>query len=299
MVAGVDGGQSSTTAVVADGAGRVLGRGTGPAADLVGVPRDSSAQARAIDAALGAARRAAGLGDETVFDAVVCGISGYEDGEIKPVLQTRTRHLQILHDSEIAFAGALGGKPGIVVIAGTGSVALGVDDARQRVRVGGWGFLFGDEGGAFWMARRAATLAMRRADRGETSALGSALLSYAGVPTLRALQQAFAHGELTRSALAAFAPLVLHMARTGDIDAHLIRSDAARALAYLVWCAHAQLAPVAGRLVSYTGGVFADDALRDTWREAVIERIADAAIGEPHAEPALGAVGLAQELAHA
>jgi N-acetylglucosamine kinase-like BadF-type ATPase len=140
---------------------------------------------------------------------------------------------------------------------------------------------------------------MRRADRGEVSALGSALLAHSDLPSLRAVQQAFAHGELTRSALAAFAPLVLHMARAGDIDAHLIRSDAARALAYLVWCAHAQLAPAPGRPVSYTGGVFADDALRDTWREAVTERIADAAICEPQAEPALGAVRLAQETARA
>jgi N-acetylglucosamine kinase-like BadF-type ATPase len=256
-------------------------------------------QARAIDAAIGAALRAAGLGGETVFDAVVCGLSGYEDGEIKPTLQTGTRNLAVMHDTEIAFAGALDGTPGIVVISGTGSVALGVDERARRVRVGGWGFLFGDEGSAFWMARRAATLAMRRADRGEVSALGSALLAHTAAPSLRAVQQAFAHGELTRSTLAAFAPLVLHMARAGDVDAHLIRSDAARALAYLVWCAHAQLAPASARRVSYTGGVFADDALRDTWREAVVERIADAAICEPHVEPALGAVRLALATARA
>lgn len=299
MFVGVDGGQSSTTAIVADEAGHVLGRGVGPAADLVGAARDSVGQARAIDAAISAARRAGGLADEIVFDSVVCGISGYEEGDVAPRLETRTRGLRIVHDAEIAFVGALDGGAGIVAIAGTGSVALGVDESARRVRVGGWGFLFGDEGSAFWIARRAATLAMHRADRGETSALGRALLAHTALSSLREVQQAFAHGELTRSALAAFAPGVLQLARAGDIDAHLIRSDAARALAELVWRAHAQLAPMLGRQVSYAGGVFGDQPLRDTWREAVRERMPDAAISEPRAEPALGAVRLAREAARA
>jgi N-acetylglucosamine kinase-like BadF-type ATPase len=300
VFAGVDGGQTSTLAVVGDEGGRVLGRGIGPAADLVGEPRDSDRQARAIDAAIESARRAAGLEPDSVFEAIVCGLSGYdEEGETPPRLQTRARQVRLVHDSEIALAGALGAAAGIVVIGGTGSVALGLDDEGRRARVGGWGFLFGDEGSAFWMARRAATLAMHRADRGEESALARALLTHTSLPSLRALQQAFAHGELTRSALAAFAPPLLELARAGDVEAHLIRSEAARALAELARRAHAQLAPVQHRRVSYVGGLFADEPLIATWREAVAERIAGALIAPPLAEPACGALQLACRMAHA
>jgi len=294
IVVGVDGGQTSTVAVVGDGDGRVLGRGAGPPADLVGESRTSDRQAQAIDVAIESARHAAGLASDLVFDAIVCGLSGFEEGAASPSLRARTHSVRVVHDSEIALAGALDGGPGIVVIAGTGSVALGIDASGGRARAGGWGFLFGDEGSAFWMARRAATLAMHRADRGEASALGSALLVHAALDSLRAVQQAFAHGELTRSTLAAFAPAILQMARGGDIDAHLIRSDAARALAELAARVHTRLATASERHISYVGGLFADDLLRDTWREAVRERVPGAVIREPLAEPVLGAMRLAR-----
>jgi N-acetylglucosamine kinase-like BadF-type ATPase len=259
------------------------------------MPRDSARQAHAIDSAVDAARRAAALADDVIFDTVVCGLSGYEEDEVLPILQTRARNVRVVHDAEIALAGALGGTPGIVVISGTGSVALGIDEAGSRVRVGGWGFLFGDEGSAFWIARRAVTLAMHRADRGEQAALVGPLLAHTALPSLRAVQQAFAHGEITRSALAAFAPTVLASAHTGDIDAHLIRSDAARALAELVARVHARLAPTAQRRISYVGGVFSDEELRATWHQAVIERVRGAVVCEPVAQPVLGALLLATQ----
>ncbi|HTV73020.1 MAG TPA: BadF/BadG/BcrA/BcrD ATPase family protein, partial [Candidatus Acidoferrales bacterium] len=242
------------------------------------------------------ARRSAGLGDDAVFEAVVCGLTGYEEGEPQPTLQTRARRLRVLHDSEIALTAALDGGAGIVVIGGTGSVALGRDEGGTRVRVGGWGFLFGDEGSAFWIARRAATQAMHRVDRGEDSTLARALLAHTALPSLRAVQQAFAHGELSRSALASFAPVLLQHARAGDVEAHLIRSEAARALAELAARAHARLSRVPQRRISYTGGLFADEPLRATWREAVAERIAGAVVVEPRAEAALGALRLAREM---
>src|SRR5579864_6209298 len=174
---GADGGQSSTTAVIGDDRGAILGRGVGPPADLVGEPRDSRRRAEAIDLAIERARRDAKLPDDTSFAAIVCGVSGYEESETAPRLATRAQRVRVVHDGEIAAAGALGGRPGIVVVAGTGSVALGIDERGRRVRVGGWGFLFGDEGSAFWIARRALSFAMAREDGGEGGALGKRALA--------------------------------------------------------------------------------------------------------------------------
>jgi glucosamine kinase len=290
---GVNGGQSSTVAAIGDERGTILGRGVAPPADLVGQARDSRRQAETIDLAIERACLDANVRKDSPFAAVVCGISGYEEGEATPRLALRAQHMRIVHDSEIASAGALGGMPGIVVIAGTGSSALGVDEQDRRVRVGGWGFLFGDEGSGFWIARRAVTLAMRREDRGEATALGAAALAFFAAPSLRAIQLAFAHEELSRSTLAAFAQSVSELARTGDVDAHLIRSEAARALAEIASCADVRLGKKIGRRVSYAGGVFGDRQLQETWSEALRERMPGVAIVEPLGDSIAGALRLA------
>jgi N-acetylglucosamine kinase-like BadF-type ATPase len=293
LYVGVDGGQTATQAVIGDERGVILGRGVGPPADLVGEARTSQRQAEAIDAAIADAMRAARLADDVVFAGVVCGISGYEEGEAVPRLAAHARYVRVVHDADIALVGALGGEPGIVVIAGTGSVALGIDERGVRVRVGGWGFLFGDEGSAFWIARRALTLAMRREDRSEASPLGDRALTFFGKSSLRALQLAFAHGDITRAALASFAPLVLGLACNGDVDAHLIRSDAARALADIVQCVEMRLGLQGSRRVSYVGGVFADGQLWQTWKVVLQKRAPHLIVRAPLAEPAAGALHLA------
>jgi glucosamine kinase len=290
---GVNGGQSSTVAAIGDQVGTILGRGVGPPADLVGEGRESRRQAETIDLTIERARLDAELPEDTSFAAVVCGISGYEEGEPTLRLAARAQRVRVVHDSEIALEGALEGKPGIVVIGGTGSGALGVDERGRRVRVGGWGYLFGDEGSAFWIARRALALAMRREDRGDTTSLGSAALSFFAQPSLRAIQLAFGHGELSRPTLAAFAPAVSELARNGDVDAHLIRIEAARALADCAYYADARLETQPGRRVTYSGGVFGDRQLHETWSEALRERIPEVAIVEPLGDCVAGALRLA------
>jgi N-acetylglucosamine kinase-like BadF-type ATPase len=287
---GVDGGQTSTIAAIGDESGTVLGRGVAPPADLVGLPRDSVRRAEAIDAAIARAADAAGLPEDTIFASVVCGISGYEEGEPPPRLTTRARRVRIVHDGDIALSGALGERLGIVVVAGTGSVALGIDAEGRRARAGGWGFLFGDEGSAFWIARRALVSAMRREDRGEKSALGERALAFFGLPSLRAIQLAFQHEELSRPALAAFARVVLELARGDNADALLLRGEAARALADIACAVDARLGKMSARRFSYAGGVFDDRRLLETWSEAVRERIPGAVVAEPAGDPASGAL---------
>jgi glucosamine kinase len=296
LYVGVDGGQTATQAVIGDERGVILGHGVGPPADLVGEARTSQRQAKAIDAAIADAIRDARLSNDVVFASVVCGISGYEAGEIVPRLAARAQCVRVVHDADIALAGALGGEPGIVVIAGTGSVALGMDERGARVRVGGWGFLFGDEGSAFWIVWRALMLAMRREDHNEVSLLGDRALTFFGKSSLRALQLAFAHGDITRAALASFAPLVFGLACNGDVDAHLIRIDAARSLADLVQCVDMRLGRQEGRRVSYVGGVFADEQLRQTWKVVLQKRAPHLIVRTPLAEPAAGALHLAVTL---
>ena len=153
--AGIDGGQSSTIAVVLDARGTVLGRGTAGPSDHVDEPANTQRAAAACEAALANALAAAKLPAETGLAAVVVGLSGY-DGDWHgrtPVFHTPITRYK--HDAVIALAGAIRDRPAAVVIAGTGSVAYGESANRDPVRAGGFGYLFGDEGSSFAIARTA------------------------------------------------------------------------------------------------------------------------------------------------
>jgi N-acetylglucosamine kinase-like BadF-type ATPase len=205
--------------------------------------------------------------------------------------------VRVAHDTAVAHEGALDGAAGIVVIAGTGSVALGNAEPGERVvRCGGWGYFFGDEGGAMWIARSALRLAMLREDRGEPGVLAARAFAFYGTNSLRAIQHAFAHGEISRSALAAFASDVVACAAEGDRDAIRVRDSAARELADLAATVDRRLEPASLRLVSYAGGLFGDEPFVDAFGEALQDAVPHANLVAPVHDPAAGALALARKL---
>ena len=297
LYAGVDGGQSSTVAVVGD-ATHIVGRGVGPPADLVGEARDSTRQREAIESAIRHALAAAQLPRDTRLFAIVAGITGFDPGvSVAPDLGAISDNAVVVHDTTVAHAGALGGEPGIVVIAGTGSVALGNDDTSEAYqRAGGWGYFFGDEGSALWIARTALARAMLREDRGETSQIGVRANAFFGALSLRQIQHAFAHGDLTRPALASFAAETLALAGSGDADASAVRDAAASALATLAATVDGSLAKRTTRRISYAGGLFADAEFTSLFEVHVRASIPGAVVGAPLNDAPTGALTLARAL---
>lgn len=294
-VAGVDGGQSSTTAVVVDADGVVLGRGMAGPADHVDEPPGSRKSADACAAAVTRALDAARLPAGTRFAAVRVGLSGYDD-RFDGVLPTFPADgVRVQHDAPVALAGAVRERPAVVVIAGTGSVAYGEDGGGRSVRVGGWGYLFGDEGSAFAVARDALAHAMDADDRGVRSPLGDAALAYFDHEQLRALATAAQLGRISRAQLAAFARVVHDAARLGDTAAVMIVDRAAAALAALAAVAVARLGVVAedGVPVAFAGGAFANEAFFARTRERLAALAPNAHAIVPRYEPALGAALLA------
>jgi glucosamine kinase len=285
--AGIDGGQSSTVAVVADEAGRILGRGVAGPADEIGASKDSTRLRDALQGALEAACRSARLPVETNFDAIVAGVSGY-DGRVygrSPALPSP--HAVLIHDTPIAHAGALGGRSGVIVIAGTGSVVYGRNDEGRSCTLGGWGFLFGDEGSAFAIARDALALLMRAQDEGDSPFVTQtrAACEFFAVPSLRALVHAFYKGELTRDRLASFAPTAMRF----DVLQAVAQRGAGR-LAELVSAAVAAGAPAR---VAFVGGVFGDEGFRTRVRDGILAALPHAEIVTARYEPAYGALLLA------
>lgn len=286
-VAGIDGGQSSTLALVADESGRIVGRGRAGPSDELGAGPQSTRLRDALHDALDAARTAAGLDPACTFAAIVAGISGYNGTLRGRSPQLPSPRVTLMHDAPIAHAGALAGRPGIVIVAGTGSVVYGRDAAGRERTLGGWGYLFGDEGSAFRIAADAIAFLMRAQDDGDSSyaAEVAAACAFFGKDSLRAIGRGFYGGDPTRDRLAAFAPTAL-------------RSSALRHVAYAGAVRLAELACAAmndgfPHEVSLAGGVFADSGFRDRLRDAITERVADAHVVAARYEPAAGALLLA------
>ena len=96
-----------------------------------------------------------GRGDVDVLVVAARGVwTAAERARAERRLAGLARRVQAISDVEAAFRGALGDQAGVLVLAGTGSIALGRDALGRWARAGGLGPLVGDEGSAFWIGRR-------------------------------------------------------------------------------------------------------------------------------------------------
>jgi N-acetylglucosamine kinase-like BadF-type ATPase len=296
LFAGIDGGQSSTTAVILNGADQIVGRGVAGPSDHIDEPPESRRCADACEAALARALAAAQLPDSSTFEAVVVGLSGY-DGELHGVApHFASAKVRYVHDAPIALAGAVDRRPAVVVIAGTGSVAYAEDANRASVRIGGYGYVFGDEGSSFALARGALSYAMDQADRGARTRLGDAALAYFDRSDLRALARAYYLREIGRPEIATFARVVLDAARLGDSVANSLVDRAAVALASLAATAIARLNLTAISVpVAFIGGLFSS---ADIYRRTATQLgllAANARLVKPQHDAAVGAARMAME----
>ena len=295
---GVDGGQSSTTALVGDEHSRVLGMGRAGPCNHLRAYEGPEKFVRALSGSVEAALRDAGASAPTAevrFQAACFGFSGGpsdKDTLTRQIVRAEKYHMT--HDAEIALAGATGGEPGVIVIAGTGSIAFGRNLAGRTARAGGWGFIFGDEGGAFDLVRQALRAALRHEEGwGPKTILREALLQAAGdaaVSSVNDLLHRFYTVEYPRDRVAALAKLVDAAAGDGDAVARDIMTAAAQTLALLAGAVRGQLfEPGEVARVSYAGGVFQSRSLLERFRMLV--ELEDAnRFGPPAYGPAVGAL---------
>ncbi|UPO75729.1 BadF/BadG/BcrA/BcrD ATPase family protein [Arthrobacter sp. Helios] len=148
--------------------------------------------------------------------------------------------VSVVHDTRLILAA--GEAPaGIGLIAGTGSVAWGMDPSGTQARSGGWGYLLGDEGSAYWIGREAVRHTLRLHDLGqEPDRLAAELLLAVGVPSPELLIARF-HADTGRRYWASMARVVFEAAEEGHAPSRSIVATAARDLAGLVGDVAAQL----------------------------------------------------------
>lgn len=296
--AGIDGGQSSTEAIIADETGHIVGRGSAGPADEVGEGADSTRLHDALRDALFHALAQASLPKDTRFAAVVAGVSGYEGRVVGRAPELSAEIFNLVHDTENAHAGALGGEPGVAVIAGTGSVAYAMSERGAKALVGGWGYLFGDEGSAFWLARDTIADAMRDADEGRANELGALALQHFAHPSLRRLARAFYANHITRAHLASFAPEVIHAAERGNQRAAQYVRDAAASLAALALHAMRRT-HMSSADVAFVGGLTRSSTMRGELKQWLRELVPNARMVAPKYDAAVGSLILAYRAAGA
>jgi len=293
LYGGIDAGQSRTVATIADESGRELGRGEAGPADEIGQDANSTRLRDALRSAYDKAAAAAKLPADARCQRVVAGISGYEGRVYGRAPELPSRELVFVHDAVIAHAGAFEGGPGVVVIAGTGSVSYGANERGETVTVGGWGYLFGDEGSAFWFARRAIEDAIRDEDAGKKNPFAQTLLHHFGRSSLHELVRSFYAGEISRTALAEFAQATIERSGSDPAGERYVQ-QCAQALADLAVRTMARIGLHAGPL-AFLGGMTKSAVMKSAIASAVEESAPEAKLIEPAGDAVSGALFLARK----
>jgi len=296
---GIDGGQSSTMALIAREDGRVIGAGRSGPCNHISTDEAAAKFSRVVADCVDQACRSASLDPADVsFTSVCCGMSG-GPGDKETLIRNllRTEYLSVVTDGEIALTGALSGKPGIIVIAGTGSICYGRNAAGKLVRAGGWGYIFGDEGSAFDIVRQALRAALRFEEGwGPATELHATLLEACREGTANAVLHQFYSEVWPRSRVAQLAGLVDSAAERGDAVARAILEQAGQSLSTLAACVREQLFESEDDVrISFAGGVFRSRFVRQRF-QSLIELSGLECVAPDH-NPAGGALLEAFQLA--
>ena len=261
LLLGIDGGGSRTRAAIADGAGAVLGTGYAESSNYQSV--GFAAATQALLHAITAARSDAGIDPQTGFDAACFGLAGAgrADDQMRFVAWAAEHgiaaNVRCVSDAEIILAAGTPEQWGVALISGTGSLCWARAPDGTTVRVGGWGYLLGDEGSGYDLALRVLRLAAQTADgRAAAHSLLAAVLAYWGLDQPTQLIGYVYRAELTRAAIAEVGTLVLQLAEAGDPHAVGLIEQAAGELADMLTVAVARL-EIDAPPVALAGGMFA------------------------------------------
>jgi N-acetylglucosamine kinase-like BadF-type ATPase len=288
---GIDGGQSSTKALLADETGKIVGRGRGGPCNHVASSEGRAKFLGAVGDCLRQAYHEAGLHSPVHYAAVCLGLSGgAEDKEAYTKEIIASDRYKFTHDAEIALLGGTAGRPGIIIIAGTGSIAFGRNAKMQTARAGGWGYIFGDEGGGFDLARQALRRALQYEEGwGQSTTLHKALLEVSGARSANTLMHQF-YNHFDRKQIATYAKLVSAAAEQGDKVALEVLGEAAGRLTSYIGGVYSQLFRDKELVPIVTvGGVFKSDLLTEKLRHCV-HTATGCPLGSPRFSPAAGAV---------
>lgn len=293
----VDGGQSSTFGMLAAETGEVVGTASGPAVkDFLqpgGVERCQEAISRLLDNLMAATTVPIQIA------AAGFGMSGGSQRMARAIAEVvATPHLIVLPDQETSFAAAVGGQPGVVVIAGTGSSALGQNSFGEKSGTGGWGYLMGDEGSGYCIGRKALGLATSSLEgRGPSTLLERTIPEALGVDSLGKVYSILYSNPDWLEKTASLAAAVNTAAERGDQQARAVLQEAGEQLARhaIVLVDELFAKDPAIPVVSYVGGVFRSPFVVQAFQAAVLKSCPNVQVRPPQYRAVTAAWKLAYE----
>ena len=226
-VLGIDAGGTKTVCLLADDRGQVLSEARAGGANL------QSAGELEVEKVLHRVMEEA-LGDHDVLPAAIClGIAGVDRPEDSDAVRSIMRRIGfktptlVVNDALVALVAGAGEEPGVVLVAGTGSIAYGRDARGRAARAGGWGYLLGDEGAGFWIGRAALSAVVRQFDgRGPVTLLTDMVLKHMRLDSPTQLIHEIYYRDVHRHAIAGLAALVDQAAEAHDAVAGQILARA-------------------------------------------------------------------------
>lgn len=304
LIIGVDGGGTKTAAFIAavDATGVIttLGEGYGGSSNVRAV---GAAHAKTnLDVAIDAAHLAAKTANATA-DYAVLALAGSSLADVQAIVtdwaerRDLARHVDIVHDAEPVLAIGVPRGPGIGLIVGTGSVAIGADAAGVKSVIGGWGHWFGDQGSGFDLGRRALAAVAEAVDGiGAETILVRRITARLHVEHPREIARQLGMSIDIRQEIAALAPLVLAAAKQGDAVAEGIIDAGVAAAAALVIATATKLALSPDAPLAIAGGIACSG---DYFRDKLVARLKLLGV-EPSAvtvvdEPVKGSLVMARD----
>ena len=296
LFVGVDGGQSSTLAVLCDEDGRLLGAGLGGPSNHIHQPGGHARLESAIRTSIGAALMEANLSETIEIEACSFGMTGGWE-YVPPIIASFLKPKITIAEPDYVTSqvGAFAGGPGVIIIGGTGSIAYGVNEAGSRERAGGWGYIMGDEGSGYDIGRRALVAAARMEDgRGPSTAILPALLQHFHKESLWDIRTGVYNDEISRADIARIAVLVSELSARSDSVASQILEIAAEELADIAWAVVIKLGLESQAMVSPIGGVFqAKEPLLYLFQEKLSNKLPGTQVIPARYPPVLGAILMA------
>ena len=301
---GIDGGGTKTRCLLADET-TVLAKAMAGGSNIV---RLGEKQAReALHTVVHAVCATANISPNQI-SAICIGAAGAARPEIATKIRsilaelaTTLANIEVVGDTEIALEAAFGAGPGVIAIAGTGSILYGRDAAGHTARAGGWGFAISDEGSGHWIGRHAISAILNARDQGLETTLTALLLK---AWKLRTIDELVQHANSTPPPdFPRLFPVVLRAADEGDSIARDLLADAGVRLANLAAIVMRRLAPhaaappqaAAALPVAMTGSVFRQSAVvRQIFYNTLQESFSNIDVRQDLVDPVEGALARAK-----
>ncbi|MEM3485467.1 MAG: BadF/BadG/BcrA/BcrD ATPase family protein [Candidatus Methanomethyliaceae archaeon] len=304
-VIGIDGGGSKTDILFCSVRGQILAykRIGSTRIEIVGLDRAFEMLWRAIANEM----RTSHLPIKGLL-AVALGLGGLDSARVIRLAENKARAVfpttclvSLWNDAQIGLYSGTLGRPGVCVVAGTGSLVVGMDVQKTWKRIGGWGCLFGDPGSAFTIGRLAIQACLRAKDgTGPSTSLSDSIKSFLNVKEIEEVVAEFTLDWNLTARVASIAPLVDKAAQQGDpVARRIIESEAGLLADDTIVLINSLSTNVSRIPVVLVGGCFNSLIFRETFVQRLNNQFQNSGINmeiiRPSWKPVLGAVIAALE----